>query len=158
MPRAKKQSTEVSSPASKAKTLFDHINEIRIGKNPNYFETLSDGDKKSWSNYMVCRFLSMQPELIEDINELQRYSNVLQPKEFYKILIQIVPKGRAFYPYVKSKSEKYNPKLLSLLSSHFQDSEKNVTEYITLLTKGDLENIVKKYGYADKQIKELLET
>ena len=158
MPRAKKQSTEVSSPASKAKTLFDHINEIRIGKNPNYFETLSDGDKKSWSNYMVCRFLSMQPEIVEIINDIQKYSGILQPRDFYKVLIRVVPRGQKFYPYVKSKSEKYNSDLISLLAIHFQDSTRNVAEYISILTKSELEVIVKKYGFSDKQVKELLET
>lgn len=158
MPRPKKISTNEGNVSSKAKTLFDHINEIRVGKNPKYFQTLSDADKKTWSNYMVCRFLSMQPELIENINKIQKYSNILQPKEFYKVLIKIVPRGRAFYPYVKSKSEKYNSDLLSLLSKHFEDSQKNVTEYISILTKDDIENIVKKYGYTEKQMKELLET
>jgi hypothetical protein len=72
-------------------------------------------------------------------------------------LIAFVPKRRAFYPYIKSKSEKYNPQLLRLLSTHFQDSERNVLEYISILTKDDVVNIIGKYGYTEKQTKELLE-
>ena len=33
----------------KNKSLFDHLNEVRVGKNPKYFDTLSDADKKTWS-------------------------------------------------------------------------------------------------------------
>jgi hypothetical protein len=158
MPKPKKPTKKdsgVSSP--KSKTLFDHINEIRTGKNPKYFETLSESDKKTWSNYMVCRFLSMQPELVEYMNEIQRYSGILQPKEYYKVLIEIVPNGRIFYPYIKSKSEKYNSELLKLLSVHFQDSQRNILEYLSLLTKEDVVGIVSKYGYTEKQIKDMLE-
>lgn len=155
MPRKKSTNNEASVP--KAKGLFDHINHVREKQDPNYFDTLSDADQKSWSNYMVCRFLSMQPELLEPVNYVQKYSGVLSPKEFYKVLISFVPKRRAFYPYIKSKSEKYNPELLTLLCVHFQDSERNVLEYISLLTKNDLTDIITKYGYNEKQIKNLLE-
>jgi hypothetical protein len=154
MPRPKK-STEDSAP--KAKGLFDHINHVREKQDPDYFDKLSDADKKSWSNFMVCRFLSMQPELIDAVNQVQKYSGVLSPKDFYKVLIAFVPKRRAFYPYIKSKSEKHNPQLLRLLSTHFQDSERNVLEYISILTKDDVVNIIGKYGYTEKQTKELLE-
>lgn len=154
MPRPKK-STEDSAP--KAKGLFDHINHVREKQDPDYFDKLSDADKKSWSNFMVCRFLSMQPELIDAVNQVQKYSGVLSPKDFYKVLIAFVPKRRAFYPYIKSKSEKYNPQLLKLLSTHFQDSERNVLEYISILTKDDVVSIISKYGYTEKQTKELLE-
>jgi hypothetical protein len=151
----RKASKESGEP--KAKGLFDHLGEIRVGKNPKYFDTLSDADKKTWSNYMVCRFLSMQPDLVGYINELQKYSGSLAPKEFYKILIEIVPRGKAFYPYMKSTAEKHNPQLLQLLAMHFKDSERNVVEYLPLLTRDDVRNIIKNYGYAEKQIEDLME-
>lgn len=154
MPRPKKSTTDEQVP--KAKGLFDHINHIREKQDPNYFESLSEADKKSWSNYMVCRFLSMQPNLVEHINDLQRYSGILSPREFYKVLIRIVPKGRVFYPYVKSKSEKHSKELIKLLSVHFNESERNVLEYISLLTNKDIHTIVKKYGYTDKQLEEFV--
>ena len=58
----------------KKKSLFDHIKEITSVQNPNYWETLSEDDKKTWSNYMVHRFLSMKMEWIEVVNELQKYN------------------------------------------------------------------------------------
>lgn len=153
MPKSKKSTNGES--VQKTKGLFDHINQIRERQDPNYFESLSEADKKSWSNYMVCRFLSMQPSLVEHINDLQRYSGVLSPRDLYKVLIRIVPKGRAFYPYIKSTSEKCNKELLQLLTAHFKDSERNVLEYISMLTTNDIQHILKKYGYNDEQMKEL---
>ena len=141
----------------KTKSLFDHVNEIRVGKNPKYFSTLSEADQKTWSNYMVCRFLSMQQSIVEDINELQYYQDKLSPEQFYKLCIMIVPNGKGFYPYIKKTGEKYNKHLLTLLCAHFQDSEKNVLEYLSLLARTDLTDILSKYGYSEKQIEDLLE-
>lgn len=140
----------------KSKSLFDHINEVRVGKNPKYFETLSEADKKSWSNYMVCRFLSMQSELVEFVHDIQKYSGILSPKDFYKMLIDYVPSGRAYVPYVKSASEKHSKEILLLLSIHFQDSERNVSEYVKILSDDDVSGIIKKYGYSQDQIEEMM--
>ena len=38
-----------------------------------YWESLDDGDKKTWSNYMVHRFLSMKSEWLVVVNEIQKY-------------------------------------------------------------------------------------
>jgi hypothetical protein len=63
-----------------AKSLFDHIKAITTEQNPNYWETLDDGDKKTWSNYMIHRFLSMNPDWIQVLSEIQPYTQVLEPK------------------------------------------------------------------------------
>ena len=72
----------------KKKSLFDHVNQVTSVQNPNYWEEISEEDKKSWSNYMVHRFLSMKMEWVEVVNELQKYK--LQPKDLYKLLIFII--------------------------------------------------------------------
>jgi hypothetical protein len=145
-------------PKPKVKSLFDHINEIRVGKNPNYFETLSDEDKKTWSNYMVCRVLSMQSGSVDQINELQYYQDKLTAEQFYQVCISAVPRKKVFSPYVKRGTEKYKPELLNLLSLHFKDGWRNVYEYISILKEEDLKAIIRKYGYTEKQIDDLLES
>ena len=76
----------------KRKSLFDHINQITKVQNPKYWEQISEEDKKTWSNYMVNRFLSMKPEWIELVNELQKYN--LEPKELYKLYTNVLPKSK----------------------------------------------------------------
>ena len=44
----------------KTKTLFDHIKQITNVQNQLYWDNITDADKKTWSNYMVHRFLSMK--------------------------------------------------------------------------------------------------
>ena len=68
-----------------------------------------------------------------------------------KICLLIVPEGRSFHPYVKGKKDgKWKPELIGLLRTHYQESERNVREYLELLTPEELRPIVEKYGYSEK--------
>lgn len=141
----------------KIKSLFDHVNEIRVGKNPNYFNTLSEEDKKTWSNYMVCRVLSMQSDFVDVINDLQYYQDKLTPEQFYRVCISATPKGKGYFPYIKNSAEKHNKSLLTLMCMHFQDSTRNVAGYMKLISRDDVRAILKKYGYSDDQIEDMME-
>jgi hypothetical protein len=144
-----------------AKKLFDHLNAITAEQDPNYFDKLSEEDLKSWSNFMINRFLSMKPEWVELIATLLPLTQTLQPKEMYKLYISIIPKGRQFLKYTKGKSEdKYEEFLIDLIKKEFQCSEKEALEYIEVLysTREGRENIkyiCEKYGTDKKQITKL---
>lgn len=131
--------------AIKRKTLFEHINHINEKQTKNYWESLSEGDKKTWSNYMVHRFLSMEPAFIEIVNEVQKYN--LTPDIVYKFYIDVLPRGRRWLKYVKSKStEKYDSGLVELFSKHFEVSINESMEYIGLMSRSEVEEILDKYG------------
>ena len=86
----------------KTKTLFDHIKQITNVQNTLYWDSLSESDKKTWSNYMVNRFLSMKSDCIQVVNEVQKYLEI-SPKNLYQFYIDILPRGRTFLRYVKPK-------------------------------------------------------
>ena len=144
-----------------SKTLFDHITNVTSVQNPKYWDGLEDADKKTWSNYMVHRFLSMNPDWIEVLSEIQPYTQVLEPKQLYLALIGILPKGRYFLKYTKGKkSEKYESWLVDLLINEFMCSTKEAEDYCEILysTKEGKENIkyiCEKYGIDKKQITKL---
>ena len=53
-----------------SKSLFVHIKQITNVQNPMYWESLDDGgEKDTWSNYVVHRFLSMKSEWLVVVNE-----------------------------------------------------------------------------------------
>jgi len=143
------------------KKLFDHLNAITSEQDPKYFDKLSEEDLKSWSNFMINRFLSMKPEWVELIATLLPLTQTLQPKEMYKLYISIIPKGKQFLKYTKGKSEdKYEEFLIDLIKKEFQCSEKEALEYIEVLysTREGRENIkyiCEKYGTDKKQITKL---
>ena len=74
-----------------AKSLFDHINAITKDKKKGYWESLDDGDKKTWSNFMVTRFLSMNSDWIEFISEVQPLIQELPPKQYYQVMSELIP-------------------------------------------------------------------
>ena len=136
-------------------SLFDHIKQITNVQNPMYWDSLSDGDKKTWNNYMVHRFLSMKEEWIHVVNEIQRYWE-LKPKNLYQFYTDIIPKGSTFLQYVKSKKKSRVEKwAMEHLVDYFQCSTREVEDYLNILTKEQVTTIIMKYGVEDKQLKKI---
>ena len=144
-----------------AKTLFDHIKAITTDQNPKYWDTLDESDRKTWSNYMVHRFLSMNPDWIEVLSEIQPYTQTLEPKQLYLALIGLLPKGKYYLKYVKGKKEDtYESWLVDLVKQDFQSTTNQAEEYLEILysTREGRENkkyICEKYGVDPKQITKL---
>lgn len=144
-----------------AKRLFDHLNAITAEQDPKYFDKLSEEDLKSWSNFMINRFLSMKPEWVELIATLLPLTQTLEPKEMYKLYINIIPKGKQFLKYTKGKSEdKYEQFIIDLLKKEYDCSENQAIEYLEVLYstregREYLKYISEKYGVDKKQITKL---
>lgn len=144
-----------------AKKLFDHLNAITAEQDPNYFDKLSEEDIKSWSNFMINRFLSMKPEWVELIASLQPLTQTLEPEQMYKLYINILPKGKQYLKYTKGKAdEKYESFLIELIIKEYQCSERHATEYVEILysTREGRENIkyiCEKYAIPKKEITKL---
>ena len=141
--------------------MFDHIGHIREKQTSNYFETLTDEDKKTFVNYMINRFLSMDYDLVEVIDQLQKHSVGLKPRDYYRVLIEVVPRGRSFHKYIKAtKSSDNDVELVELIASHFEVSEKEADEYVNLFKLTDsgfseLKELCAKYGKEPKEVDKL---
>ena len=142
----------------KKKSLFDHINQITAVQNPNYWEEISVEDKKSFSNYMVNRFLSMKSEWIDLVNELQKYN--LKPKELYKLYTNVLPKGKQWLKYTKGKSDmKYPEWLINIMRNSDESSRREAIDAIDMLmlTEGgmmELGETARKWGIEERKIKD----
>jgi len=146
----------------KPKTLFDHLSHINEIQDKNYFDTLNDADKRTFDLYMINRFLSMDPDLIEIINEIQPNTTGCQlDKELaYKLYIEILPKKRRYLKYIKPRvEEKYDKEVIDILKEYFNVSRREVSDYIVILEqqgkKYEILDILRKYGYDDKDFKRL---
>lgn len=140
----------------KAKTIFDHLSGIREKKVP--WESLSESDKKSFTPYIVNRFISMNSEDIIFINEFQQYTiGILSPREVYKLYYSVLPEKKKFAKYIKNNSEKkFTPELLSYMTSWFQVSSSECIDYLELMSKDEVTTILEKYGLNKTQIKTIL--
>lgn len=144
-----------------AVSLFDHIKAITQTQDKKYWDKLDESDKKTWSSYMVFRFLSMNPEWVTDIAHLQPYLQEVPPKACYLALIEVIPKTRAFLKYMKAKGEDtYEKWLVELFNKHYNTSTLESEEYVKILysTKSGRERIKElctMYGIESKQITKL---
>ena len=132
---------------NKAKSIFDHLSGLTDKKVS--WEHLTDADRKSFTVYIVNRWLSMNMDFIEIVNEFQKYTiGQISPAETYKLYFDVLPKQKQFNKYIKGKkADKYNSELVELLSKHFLISEKQATEYLDMsqeLSLNTLKEIVKK--------------
>ena len=139
----------------KNKGLFDHIKQITNVQNPMYWDTLTKSDKKTWSNYMIHRFISMKSDWIEVVNEIQRYWE-LKPKTIYQFYTNILPRGRTFLRYTKSKKKsKIEKWAMDILCDYFQESSHNVEKTLDIMGKNVVYSIISKYGVDDKKLKKI---
>ena len=145
---------------TKAASLFDHHSFVTDKKRK--WETLSEADQKSFSPYLINRWLSMTPELIEYVDMFQRYTiGLLSPRDVYKLYYDFLPKKKFFSKYIKGKKRvEYNEELVQIIQNHLQISEVEAIEYTEILKIQEKDHIFKelleRYGKDDKEIKKLL--
>jgi hypothetical protein len=137
------------------KGLFEHIDAIYTNQKVDYFDTLTDADKKSYNNYMVNRFLSMNPHQLPFVNELQKYT--LDTKTHYLFFSQVIPRGKQYNKYIKKTKEvKYEEWLIEIVSRHYEVSTDEAREYLEIYYKQDkdaLRKLCQMYGIDNKQLK-----
>ena len=135
-------------------TLFDWLNQILLHKKK--WEDFSETEQKTFSTYMINRFLSMSSDFVEAVNICQEHTYQMKDKDVYNLYKNLFPKQKKFLRYIKGKKDKFTKKLLNFLSEHFKVSQREVTDYLDILNKKDIEQICKQYGKNKKQIKELM--
>ena len=138
-----------------AKTLFDHINEIYQSQKKNYFSTLDDGEKRTYSAYMVNRFLSMNIHQLPLVNEIQKYT--IPNEAHYLFLSTTIPRGKQYNKYVKAAKEtKYEEWLVDLVAKHYCVSQVEAITYLEIYYRDDkpaLRELCEKYGIDNKILK-----
>ena len=137
-------------------TIFDWINQILVKK--THWNEFTEDEQKKFSPFIINRWLSMDKEFLEIVNFFQKYSiGTLEPREVYKWYCDMLPKGKRFNKYIKGKKDKkYNTELIDIMVMHFECSKLQVKDYLDLIHKDELIEILEKYGMNKKTIKRLL--
>ena len=137
-------------------TIFNWINEILVSK--KHWNDFTEDEQKKFSPFIINRWLSMDKDFLEIVNFFQKYSiGTLEPREVYKWYCDMLPKGKRFNKYIKGKKDKkYNTELLEIMVTHFECSKSQVKDYLDLIVKNELVEILEKYGMNEKTIKRLL--
>ena len=141
-------------------TIFDWIGQIQVSKKS--WDSFSEADQKKFSPFIINRWLSMDFDYIEIVNEFQKYAiGLLTPREVYRWYCSVIPKGKRFNKYIKGKkSGKYESWVVDIICKEFEVSKKDAGEYLDILylskdNKLSLKTIIEKYGIEPKLIKKL---
>lgn len=133
--------------------LFDWLKEINNKKSPA--DSFSNDDWESFNAYMVHRFLSMNPDLLALVNEVQSMPPT-NKKRIYSIYREFVPKNNKWNKYIKSSLKQSNKELIEYLKNYFQLSTREVKEYINLLGDEEILRILTRLGVENKTAKKLI--
>ena len=96
-------------------------------------------------------------ELVEAINEFQKYSNgILTSKDYYNLLFDALPKTSFFLKYTKKKTKiEIDKEFVEIFGNHFQVGKKLIYEYIVDLVRinpNELVSILESYGTKKEDI------
>ena len=137
-------------------TIIDWMNQLLVHK--KHWNEFTEDEQKKFSPFIINRWLSMDKDFLEIVNYFQKYSiGTLEPREVYKWYCNMLPKGKRFNKYIKGKKDKkYNTELIDIMVTHFECSKSQVKDYLELIHKNELIEILEKNGMNEKTIKRLL--
>ena len=135
------------------RNVFDWVKEINTKKSP--VDSFSNKDWDQWNSYVVHRVLSMNPDYLDLVNEVQKLPPT-DKKQIYSIYREYIPKNNKWSKYVKSTVKQRNKDLIELLKDYYQLSKREVKDYLTLLGNKEVTRILSQLGIEDKEIKKLL--
>ena len=133
--------------------LFDWLKEINYKKSP--VDSFTNKDWDEFNAYMVHRFLSMNSDFLELVNEVQSLPPT-DKKQIYSIYREYIPKNNKWSKYIKSTIKQRNKDLIQYLTNYFQLSTREVKEYLQFLDNKEVTKILSQLGIEDKEIKKLL--
>ena len=112
--------------------IFDHIKNITTTKGPYL------GDE-GWNNWMINRYLSMDPEYCEVVNLVQKNTWQMKGEYLYNLYKDLIPQQYKFLKYIKaSKKSDYKKDDIYAVKTYFEVSEKQAREYIDMLPEDEL--------------------
>lgn len=144
--------------------IFDHLSNINYNKKA--WDEYSDADKKTWNNFLISRWLSMEVDYIEIVNYLQKYvlGAQMKPKIAFDLYKNILPKRKVWNKYVgakKTKKKKYNAELIEFITKYYEVSKFKASQYIdTFLIieegRSDIQAILEYFGVPEEKIKKIM--
>jgi hypothetical protein len=135
------------------KSVFEWLNELTYKKSS--LDSFEDSAWENFNAYMVHRFVSMYQGYVEIANLAQRFSPT-DKKGIYSFYCEMLPKKKMFLKYLKTKTKQNTKEILTPIVKYFECSFNEANEYVNLLSKDDIKNILIKLGTDEKKIKKLL--
>ena len=122
---------------------FDHIKNLHTKQ--HIWDDFNDEERKSFNIFIINKALSMNPNYLDIVNMVQRYTNnMLNPKEVFNLYYNLLPNKFRFYKWIKGTKDK-NKEKYQILAQHFKCSSREAKDYMKLLDKKETNKILKLY-------------
>jgi hypothetical protein len=122
--------------------IFDTIKRITTTK--DQWKDIPEEERQMFNNWMCNRILSMDPEYCEVVNVVQKNTWQMKGEYLYNLYKDLIPKQYKYLKYIKaSKKKEYKEEELEAVQKYFEVSKKQAKEYIDVLPKEELNNILK---------------
>lgn len=138
----------------KTSSPFDFIKFLTTEKKE--WKQLSSIDQKAFSAFLINRWLAMDLNFTEAINELQQYTIGMDKDMVWKLYYELLPKKRVQINYIKAKeSGKFTDEELDCCVKYFSISERECIEYLDVLKNShegnlELERILYNFSLSKK--------
>jgi hypothetical protein len=132
---------------------FDILNYVTFEKKS--WNSLTQEEIDSINPYLLNRYLSMSPDYLELVNYTQTIPHT-EKEKYYKVYSNLIPKRKQWIKYIKSSNKNESKELLEYLSKYFECSMREVKDYLKILDKKQIQEILGQLGLEDKDIKKLI--
>jgi len=137
-------------------TPFDFLKLVH-NKKVNWSE-LTEAEQKSWNTFIINRALSFTSDYLDIINKIQPHTGgQLTPAEIFKYYQSMLPSNFRFQKWIKNNKPKtFNRELIALVSGYLECSCKQTEDYLNILDKKEIKQLLNHIGLQDSEIKKLM--
>jgi hypothetical protein len=96
----------------------------------------------------------MCPDYIELVNLIQQIPST-EKEKIYRVYLDLIPKRNVYLKYIKSSNKSTSNDLLEKLALYFESSKREIEDYLDVLSKDEIKEILEALGTDNKEIKKL---
>ena len=126
-------------------TLFDWLEQITTKKPPA--SSFDESDWGTFQPYMIHKFISMNADYIELANYVQKIPHD-QKKYIYTAYCNLIPKRKVWLKWIGKTKSSTSPET-EHIARYYECSLKDAAEYMELLGKAGVTEILSKMGIDD---------
>ena len=97
-------------------------------------ETLLDDEsmRKAFEPFMILRWLSMSNDYCEIVNYVNQLHGPMDKEMVFKLLIELIPKGKTFDPYIKAPKRCEDEDVINI-ATYYEISQREARTYVKML-------------------------
>jgi len=130
----------------------DWINHFTVLKTP--WNSFSKDEQKTYLPFITNLWLSMDPTLIEIVNEVQKQQ--VPNRDHYNFFLTNLPKKKRWFQWIKAKKKEYSKDVIDKLAAYYSVSSREILDSLCVLDELKIIKILQQTGLPEKEITKLL--